>query len=251
MPVNSKNNIKKNTSKPTDEKMVAEQNNCIQLDDVKVTEESPNDRIKKLEDQISQLTEIMKMMMGSQNKEEPVTKEDLVTEVNEEIEYAEPNPNKQIRIVSLCYGSLNLSTEPFGKGRLLSFSKYGESKMVLYSTLIDIVNNNRKFAEQGLFYILDKDAVYYLGLSEFYKNIIPIDSVDKIFNYSTKEIESMLSNINDSQKQSIAHTIADKMYAGIDFDLNKVSIIDKCCGTDIIGMVREMKEMNESLKGNK
>lgn len=61
----------------------------------------------------------------------------------------------------------------------------------------------------------------------------------------------MLSNINDSQKQSIAHTIADKMYVGIDFDLNKVNMIDKCCGTDIIGMVREMKEMNESLKRNK
>lgn len=192
-------------------------------------------QIEELQKKIEELTA---MVQSVQNKSES-------KKVDVE-EYKEPDPNKQIRIISLYFGELNLSTEPYGKGKLLSFSKYGETKTILYSTLIDIVNNNRKFAESGIFYILDKDATYYLGLSENYKNLLSKDIIDKIYDYSPSEITDLISNATEDQKYAIIQSIVNKLYNGKKIDLNKCDVIGKCCGVNISEKVEEMKKFDKN-----
>ena len=94
--------------------------------------------------------------------------------------YEEPSPTKNIKLISLYYGSLNLSD---GKNSKISFDRYGQVKNCLYSKLVDIVDNNAKFAESGYFYIADKAAVYNLGLADVYKNIKPKEVLDNICDY--------------------------------------------------------------------
>lgn len=214
----------------------------IQKESYSNNEEIINQLMKKIEE----LTRMVNESKEAQKLSENSSSLDNCVE-----EFKEPNPNKQIRLISLCYGALNLSTEPFGKGKLVSFSKYGESKTILYSTLIDIVNNNRKFAENGSFYILDKDAVYYLGLSDFYKNILSKDIMDNIYNYSPAEINDLLRSATEEQKEVIVRNTIDKIYNNIPVDLNKADVIGKSCGVDIMSKVSEMKEIDSSIRKSK
>lgn len=194
--------------------------------------------IKQLMEKVESLS---KMVLENQNNSDD---KKVSVQVDNQTDYTEPNPNKQIRIVSMCYGTLNLSTEPFGRGKLVTFNKYGESKTVLYSALIDIVNNNRSFAEEGKFYILDKDAVYYLGLSDYYNNIFNKDIIDNILNYSPSEITDFLNNMVESQKEVLVRNIIDKIYNNKSVDLNKCDLISKLCNIDILSKVSEMREIS-------
>lgn len=205
--------------------------------------------LKKANDELkNQLDTLMKMMESFTQKEK-----DLIVENHEKIDennstefLEEPNPGKMIRIVSLCRGSLNMDEDNTGRG-LIHFDKYGETKTVLYSSLVNIVNNNRKFAEKGLFYILDKSAVYYLGLQDVYKKIITNDVIDNILNYDDVDIVKIINNTEPTQIQTMANNLVDKIYYGANLDLNKVQLISNESGIDIMGKVKQMKEF-ESIK---
>lgn len=233
---------------------------------LKIENENPNynSEIQKLKEQnemlttqLAQLMDIFQKLDVSNTKSSPlqVENDDLETNIMKDIETKytyldipqEVNPNKQIMVMSLCYGSLNLSDDSTGK-TVLRFSRYGESKPVLYSTLINIVNSNRRFAETGKFYILDKDAVYHLGLSEFYKNLISKDIIDNILNYSPNIIESVVKSIELEQRELLSRTLCDRVYNGEDIDINKIIFIGKACNIDIMKKVEEMKQYDANKK---
>lgn len=210
---------------------------------------------KSNEDLSAKLEQLMNVMSSmAQNKQSEVsneekkvsnkdTKEDVKIGYSYEDTPNEVNPNKQISVMSLSYGSLNLSEE-YGGRAVLKFSRYGETKPVLYSKLMNIVNTNRRFAETGRFYILDKDAVYHLGLSENYKNILPKEIIDDIVSYSPNVIESIVSMADEYQKNTIARIICDKVFNNEDIDLNKVNLISKACNIDIMAKVDEMRSFS-------
>lgn len=160
-------------------------------------------------------------------------------------EPVEPPANKNIKLMSLYYGTLNLATQPNGGGRIVSFNKYGQIRNVLYSTLIDIVNTNRRFSEEGYFYIMDSNAVYHLGLSEFYKDrVIPKSAIDGILDYDASEIPAIVGNLSEAQKDIVEHIILDKMNKGT-ADLNKVEVVGKALGCDFSAKLAEMKSFSK------
>ena len=160
--------------------------------------------------------------------------------------------NKQIKIMSMFYGSLNLNNNSNrSAGRILTFQKFGEIKSVLYHDLVDYVNNERRFAEEGYFYILDKAAVYHLGLTNEYSHLVDGDIVNHMMDYSANELESIVSVMTDAQKESIANLFADKLYHGEELDLNKIAIISKHLPVGIEQMVQEKKDFDERAKAAK
>lgn len=196
---------------------------------------------------LAKVESLTKMVDDFANKQTVINN---ISDIEENhVEFTEPFANKQIRIMSLCYGQLNLSTEPFGRGKVYSFSKYGEVKNILYSTLIDIVNSNRSFAEDGHFYILDKDAVYFLGLSDSYKKILSKDIIDNIYSYDISSISDIVNNTTDEQKYVLARRTIDKIYNNEqNLDLNKCILIGKCCNIDVMAKVAEMKKSEVDIK---
>ena len=156
----------------------------------------------------------------------------------------EPSPNKMIRVLSMFRGSLNLSEDDSGAGKV-KFSKYGEIKTILYSSLINIVNHNRTFAEKGMFYILDKSAVYYLGLKDCYNKLKTKDVLDEICKYDDVDIEKIISDTEKSQIDTMVKNLADRLYAGEKLDLNKIALISKKSGFDIMNRVKEMEKFSK------
>lgn len=201
--------------------------------------------IKELKEQNKllqeKLEEISKYMMSEKNKQDE--KPYLIENNPASKEYVEPSPNKNIKIISLYYGSLNLSD---GKNSIISFKKYGEVKNCIYSKLIDIVNNNLKFAQDGYFYIANEDAVYYLGLSDSYKKIQPKEVLDNICDYDESVIKSIGSVLTDEQKNTISYGLATRKFYGEKLDLNKIDILSKAIGINILDKEAEMRESKKN-----
>lgn len=206
-----------------------------------------------LQEMIAKLSERLDAMDKKDNKDtDRENSVSAVDSVDDIVEYPEPDANKQVKIMSMFYGSLNLNNNSNrSAGRILNFSKFGEIKSVLYHDLVDYVNNERKFAEEGYFYILDKAAVYHLGLTNEYNHLVDGDIVNHMMDYSGSELESIVSVMTDAQKDSIANLFADKLYHGKELDLNKIAIISKHLPVSIEQMVQEKKDFDERAKAAK
>ena len=198
-----------------------------------------------LTEQLAKLMSTLETMNSKQAVENMPVSTDDNTDVMSKIKKEYSYPNKQVLVMSLCYGTLNLRDNATNR-TVLSFSRYGQVVPVLYSTLLDVVNSNRRFAEEGKFYILDKSAVYYLGLSESYKSLIGKEVIDKILDYSPHVIESILNVINDEQKELIVKLICNKLYSNANVDINKISAIGKMCHVDFNDKVKEMRRFSDN-----
>lgn len=194
-----------------------------------------------------QFRQILASMSGSMSVPQ---KEEVLVEKEEQKEdkpvvLDQPKSDELIRLCSLTHGELNLNLD----GRpAISFRKYGDIKPVLYSKLVNVVNENRGFAECGDFYIMDERAVYHLGLSEYYKKIYPLEVLNNIEIYSEDKIKDILSRMCRTQKETVVINIAQKMYDNASINQNSVKVIENSLGIDIHDMVKTMREIDENMK---
>lgn len=174
----------------------------------------------------------------------PQKQEVVITKKNYD-NLRQPRPDAMIRLQSLTKGELCLNVN----GNVaINFDKYGDIKPVLYSELMNIVNNNRRFAEDGTFYILDDASVKYLGLSRYYDNILSYDEIESLESFSDDELKMRLPKTSDFQKDVISLVYATRIYNDEDVDRNKIEIISKACDIDITRRAREMKEIADNMK---
>ena len=150
----------------------------------------------------------------------------------------QPRPDAMIRLQSLTKGELCLNVNG---SVAINFDKYGDIKPVLYSELMNIVNNNRRFAEEGAFYIMDDASVKYLGLSRYYDNILSYDEIESLESYSDDELINIVTKISDFQKDVVSLVFANRIYNDEEVDRNKIEVISKACEIDIAKRAREMK----------
>lgn len=210
---------------------------------------------KELRDSQKQQNEInaklLEMLAGftaqKSNEEKPIQKkiQDAAIPKKNYTGLKQPRPDSMIRLQSLTKGELCLNV----RGNVaINFEKYGDIKPVLYSELVNIVNNNRSFAENGTFYIMDDSAVFYLGLARFYDHIMSWEDIENIETFSDDTLRQMLPKISDFQKDVLSLVLATKIFNNESVDMNKVDVISKVCNIDIVGKAREMREISNNMK---
>lgn len=225
-----------NTNIQTEESVT----NSVGIESLKDKEiEELKKQIAMLASKLSEITDVSKENTKDVNNEKHYVENDI------DKVYEEPSPTKNIKLISLYYGSLNLSD---GKNSKISFDKYGQVKNCLYSKLVDIVDNNAKFAESGYFYIADKAAVYNLGLADVYKNIKPKEVLDNICDYDDGSIINICETITNEQKDELAFGLARRKFNGENLDYNKLVLISKHINKDIIEMIKDMEKVDEANK---
>lgn len=194
---------------------------------------------------------LLEMLAGftaqKSNEEKPIQKkvQDAAIPKKNYTGLKQPRPDSMIRLQSLTKGELCLNVN----GNVaINFEKYGDIKPVLYSELVNIVNNNRSFAENGTFYIMDDSAVFYLGLARFYDHIMSWEDIENIETFSDGTLRQMLPKISDFQKDVLSLVLATKIFNNESVDMNKVDVISKVCNIDIVGKAREMREISNNMK---
>ena len=209
---------------------------------------------KELRDSQKQQNEInaklleMLTNLTAQKAEQPVNtvqKQDVAVVRKNYDNLRQPRPDAMIRLQSLTKGELCLNVNG---SVAINFDKYGDIKPVLYSELMNIVNNNRRFAEEGAFYIMDDASVKYLGLSRYYDNILSYDEIESLESYSDDELRTIIPKISDFQKDVVSLVFANRIYNDEQVDRNKIEVISKACEIDIAKRAREMKQIADNMK---
>ena len=150
-----------------------------------------------------------------------------------------------VDVISLCSSTLSLSTEGYGKGKIYTFTKFGERKPIIYSDVMSIIEHQMKFIRAGLFYIADKDVVKRHGLEEVYSLILTKEKMEEIIVCNKSSIE-LYETASKDQRKTINRILVSKLADGEDIDLNVVSSISRIGGKDLVTMAEEAKANKEN-----
>ena len=161
-------------------------------------------------------------------------------------EYADIRPDTYVRVISLCPHPLNLSTARVG-GKQFRFDKLGKMKRILYGDLVDIIENQPSFAENGVFYIADEAIVRRHGLVDYYDKILTKEEVNMVMTADSDIALAIFKNANPKQQGYISEMLIEKIVEGEDVDMNFAYLVGKDIGVDIIKKAEEEKEYKDML----
>jgi len=214
----------------------------------KIKEETntPTDNLKQENQKLrKELDELKQLILGlTQNQVRSTEKITTINkiETDDDNEYSEIKPNKYIKVMSLNFGKLVLSTEGKGRGKVFEFPKFGDVRNIVYTDLANLIHHQQSFAEKGRFYIFDKQVVKNHGLVEYYEKLLTKEMIEKILDYNKDDIVNLFKNATDAQQETIINLLIKKLVAGEELDINKIDIISRLSSVDIYKIANEKIE---------
>jgi hypothetical protein len=155
------------------------------------------------------------------------------------------NQDDYIKVVSLCDNPLYMSSLGFGKGKQWTWEKFGDTKRIVYSDVVAIMENYQRFLKKGYFYIADKRVIRRHGLDDLYESILSKEKIQKILNCNDDTSVELFSNASEEQRPMILRMIVSKIARGENMDLNIVDKISRIAKVNIVEQAKEMKEISE------
>ena len=134
---------------------------------------------------------------------------------------------KKVKVVNLMHNTLNISTEPRGMGRVYTFKEYGDSRLIKYDDLADIVASYPRTMEGGFAYICDKEVVESLGLADDYQKLFDKETMDRIVKLQDESDLELFLGMDIKLQESTATKIAQRINANEKVDYNYINIIVK------------------------
>lgn len=113
---------------------------------------------------------------------------------------------------------------------------FGSEQMVELLELRNAKNTYKKYYMNNWF-MFDDDyswVIDYLGLGQYYKHALTIDSFDDLFQKSAAEIEKIVAKLSAGQKSSLSYR-ARQLIADGEIDSNKaIAALERSLGVDLI-----------------
>lgn len=198
----------------------------------------------ELKKQLLEMQEMMKQFMESQKTAQLAIKT-VKSIINDEMiieeEYPEIPTNKPIRVMSLFNGGLNLKTSNDSSAQVFRLEKVGDILPIIYMDLSKIISNQRRFFEDGLCLIMDKDVVKLHYLEDAMKKILDHKTITNILDYDVVTVKQLVSNTTKSIQQTIVDLLVEKINKNEYIDRNKVSAISEIFGYDIFELANRAK----------
>ena len=153
-------------------------------------------------------------------------------------------PTQLLNVTSLFTGGLSLIGS---HGKPIRFERFGQTMPITFEDLNHVCSNNRKFAEEGYFYIHNMNAVKLLYLQDAYEKIIDAKAIENIITLPTDKIKEIYEKVAKNIKVSIIDVILKgimdnkPLYA----DRNKIDFISNLFGKDLNIVVKNLKEYDQ------
>jgi len=185
--------------------------------------------MKMIAEQNKKIEELSKLVIDA------ATKPAVETESEEDDgEESYISPDKYIRVISICPVELNLSTLGGGQGKRFKFRKFGETKRILYSDLVDVMEAHSNFLHDGYFYIADKDVIRKHGLNDEYEELLTKEKILKIVNGTTSDVVELFKSATPKQQSFICDMLIEKVRdEDPSIDLNMIDSISRISGVKI------------------
>lgn len=210
-------------------------------DEVVIENKSETNETDKLKAENSAMAEMLKQM------QEQMAKMQAQISAPTQLVVAQTDKGlsgKKIKCINMMNNPLNVSTEEFGQGRVYSFDKYGDIRLIKFDDLADIVANYPNTIEKGLMLIANKEAVAELGLEEDYGDIVTKDAMDELVYLRRESDVDLFICMSQELQKSTATRIAELLNANEAMDFNYLRKIKDVTGFDIEDIAKELKEFD-------
>lgn len=195
-----------------------------EVKETKETTTNENAIIAQLMEQIAQL----QSQINNQSKQQSSAKEDFGL--------------KKIKCVNLMHNPINVSTEPNGGGKVYTFEKYGDYRMIRFDDLSDILSSYPYTMEHGLIYITDSKVVEAFGLTDEYSKLYDKATMDKIVYLREETDVDLFIGMEKNLRESTAREIAKLMNQNERMDYNYLRRIKDECNLDIEQIAKDILE---------
>lgn len=116
------------------------------------------------------------------------------------------------------------------------WGEFGDEQEMELRELRNAKSAKKKYFENNWF-MFDEEyewVIGYLGLTQYYKNALPIDDFDALFKKTPAEIEKAVSKLSKGQKKSVGYR-AKQLIADGEIDSNKaIAALEKSLGIELI-----------------
>jgi len=201
---------------------------------------------EKLKSELDELKQLVAQLL--KDKQESSANVSVATDPQEiEEDVAIIPPNKMINVTSLFYGGMTLT----GNNKRIRFERFGVTQPVSFEDLTHICSNHRNLAEEGAFFIHNKDAVKSLYLEDNYKKFINKQTIENFITLPEEQMRSMFKNTTKEIQETIVDLVIDgvkKYIKGEDSkysNRNKVEIISELSGKNIYQLANEAVEQEK------
>lgn len=187
---------------------------------------------KELKERLAKMEAMLQSLMVQQNTNTKEDNDDVISEIP---------MNKTVKVMSLFSGGLNLKTSNDSNATVFRFNFVGETYPIIYSDLVKIIANQRKFFKEGYCMILDKDVVKAHYLEDDYKRFVDGKVINNILEYETPKIKEIFSNVTKVIQQSIVDVVVNKINNNEYVDKNKVAVISELYGHDLYKLADKLR----------
>jgi len=159
------------------------------------------------------------------------------------------DPDRDIVVISLTRGILNLSTEGHGHGEVYRFNQFGEEMTIPYSDLKKIINKNKSFTVNGNYYIYDETVIEKQRLKKAYEKIVSKEQFEELFALPKDKFLGIFNKMMKAQQLMFSEILIDKLVDKEDIDANIINAVADITGKKIYEIVEGMNKTKEIAKG--
>lgn len=152
------------------------------------------------------------------------------------------DPDRDILVVSLTRGVLNLSTKGHGHGEVYRFEDYGDDQMIPYGDLKEIIRSNKKFTTDGNFYICDETTIEKQRLKKAYEKIVSKEQFDSLFTEQRDKFIKLFNKMTPAQQIIFSEILTDKLVNDEDIDANIINVVAEATNKKIYEIVDARKK---------
>lgn len=155
---------------------------------------------------------------------------------------------KKIKCINMTHQMVNICNAPNGTGtKTVEFEKYGDTRLIRFDDLADMVSCYPNTFEKGMIYIADKDAVEALGYTELYEEINDPKSLKEVAKMNTQMAYDIFMGMCEEMQNTYAKAIANRLIAKERVDLNLIRDIKYNADIDIEEIARNIEESTKKL----
>lgn len=194
---------------------------------------------KELEEELEQknlaFEELQKQMLQMQEMVKSLMSQNQIQSQTPQVSNEKVARDELIPVVSLTPHQLNISTEGYGKGDIITFEKYGEVQDIYFDALMKLVQKNKTFFNEGKLYILDQRAVRDLRLDRIYEDLISNETFDKILELTPEQVCDFYEQAPKGQKDIIKDMLIQKKFEG-NVNMNILYSLDTKFGLGLVAL---------------
>lgn len=136
--------------------------------------------------------------------------------------------NRNIKVITMLEGTSVLSTskDPKVKSKKYIFNGFGDSNLIRFNDMSDVLSNFLNYFEDGAFIIDKKQDAIDLDVEYIYEDILNLKAMQKLIKLEQYSDADTILSMSKDMQENIANIIATKMAKGEKYDMNVISQLE-------------------------